>query len=520
ITLAPGDSATCTITNVRLGAPVGFLTVGKVCVPPGDPGHFEIHVDGVKVAELSCGDTTDPIELAPGDHTVSEASGVRTSRSDYTTVISGDCAADGSVAVVANETKHCTITNTRIPPATTLTVRKVCSPVGDDGHFRVGVFTLGGHRVHRAVLTCHGTTGTVNLRPGTYVVRERGGNGTDLNDYHRFIGGDCQSDGTVTLQAGDRARCRIVNVHKGTGPQPAELTVIKICDPSGDGGRFDLTVDAQTQTDVACGQSFGPTAVAAGEHHVSESAGTGTSLSDYTTTIGGACAAEGSVTLAAGQQATCTVTNVRTDTSPPEPPDVTGTVEIEKQCLPGGTKGDFQLELDEHVFHLACGESTGIVVVPVGDHRVGEVAVGRITSRYTTTISGDCAPDGSFTLSTGEHVMCIVANTAGKPEPPLVPPSACYTLSAQPRMATAGERVRVAARVHLGRRPVRGVQVFLRGPGVSAVRATGLGGLAVFRVTPLRRGVIHVSIQKAFDCPKRPPKKIGVVSVATPPITG
>jgi hypothetical protein len=87
-------------------------------------------------------------------------------------------------------------------------------------------------------------------------------------------------------------------------------------------------------------------------------------------------------------------------------------------------------------------------------------------------------------------------------------------------MATAGKRVRVAARVHLGRRPVRGVQVFLRGPGVSAVRATGLGGLAVFRVTPLRRGVIHVSIQKAFDCPKRPPKKIGVVGVATPPITG
>jgi hypothetical protein len=521
ITLALGGSATCTITNVRLGDPTGFLTVSKVCVPANDPGQFEIHVDGTKVAELSCGETTVPIELPPGDHTVSEASGVRTSRSGYTTVISGDCAADGSVTVMANETAHCTIANTRIPPATTLTVRKVCFPVGDDGHFKVGIFTMDGHRVHRVVLTCHGTTGAVKVPPGTYVVRERGANGTDLNDYHRFIGGDCLSDGTVTVQAGDHARCRIVNVHKGPAPQPAELTVIKICVPADDGGRFDLTVDQQTQTDVACGESFGPVAVPAGQHHVSESAGTGTSLGDYTTTIGGACTADGLVTLAAGQQATCTITNVRSGTQPPEPPlEQTGTVEVEKQCLPAGTRGHFQLEFDEHIFFLACGESTGPVVVPVGHHRVGEVAVSRVTSRYTTTVGGDCAPDGSFTLSAGEHVLCIVTNTLVKPVPPLIPPAACYTLSVRHRTATVDKRVFVFARVHLGRRAVRGVQVFARGPGVSAVRTTGPTGRALFLLTPRRRGVLRVTVRKAFDCPKRPPKKIGVVGVATPPVTG
>lgn len=520
ITLALGESATCTITNTRLAAPTGFLTVHKACVPANDPGLFEIHLDGTKVAELSCGETTEPIELAPGNYTVSEGSGVRTSRSDYTTVISGECDADGSVTVVANETAQCTITNTRIPPATTLTVRKVCFPVGDDGRFRVGIFTVDGRPVHRVVLGCHGTTGAVHVHPGTYVVRERGADGTDLSDYNRFIGGDCLSDGTVTLQAGDRGRCRIVNVRKKPEPQPAELTVTKICVPPDDGGRFDLTVDGQTQTDVACGESFGPVAVEPGTSQVSESAGTGTSLGDYTTTVGGACAADGSVTLAAGQQATCTITNVRTGTSPPEPSDETGTVEVEKQCLPAGTKGNFQLQLDGHIFHLACGESTGPVVIPVGDHRIGEVAVARVTSRFTTTIGGDCAPSGSFTLSAGEHVVCIVTNTVVAPEPPLTPPSVCYTLSARPRTGTAGRPVRVVARVHFGRRPVAGVRVYLRGPGVAAVRTTGRNGRAHFVVTPRRRGILRVSIRQALDCPKRPPKKIGIVGAATPPVTG
>lgn len=521
ITLALGESATCTITNVRLTAPpTGFLTVTKECVPPSDEGLFEIHLDGTKVAELSCGEASNPIELAPGDYTVSEASGLRTSRSGYTTVISGDCDAAGSVTVVAAETAHCTVTNTRIPPATTLTVRKVCFPVGDSGHFKVGIFRIDGHPVHRAVLTCHGTTGAVPVHPGTYVVRERGADGTDLSDYNRFIGGDCLSNGTVTLQAGDHGRCRIANVHKGTPPQPAELTVIKMCVPADDGGRFNLTVDGQTETDVACGQSFGPVAVPAGQHHVSESAGTGTSLGDYTTTTGGACAADGSVTLAAGQQATCTITNVRTGTSPPEPPDETGTVEVQKQCRPAGTKGNFQLEIDQHIFHLACGDSTGPVVIPVGDHRVGEVAVARVTSRFRTTIGGDCAPSGSFTLSAGQHVTCTVTNTLVPPEPPLKPPSACYVLSATPRTATAGTRVRVVARVHLGRTPIAGVRVYLNGPGVSATRTSGRTGRAQFVVTPNRRGVLRVSIRKAFDCPKRPPKKVGIVGAATPPVTG
>jgi hypothetical protein len=312
-----------------------------------------------------------------------------------------------------------------------------------------------------------------------------------------------------------------VNVRKRPGPPlPAELTVIKICVPADDGGRFNLTVDGQTEADVACGHSIGPVAVPPGQHHVSESAGTGTSLSDYTTTIGGHCAADGSVTLAAGQQATCTITNVRTGTSPPEPPDETGTVEIQKQCKPAGTRGSFQLELDEHIFHLACGESTGPVVIPVGDHRVGELAVNGITSRFRTTISGMCSAGGSFTLSAGQHVTCVVTNTLVPPQPPLTPPSACYRLTVARRMVRVGNLVPILAHVQLHRRPIEGVRVYAVGPGVSDVRTTGPSGRALFVLRLQRPGILRLTIRKAFLCPKQPPRKIGVLGVRQPSLTG
>jgi Prealbumin-like fold domain len=525
ITLALGDSAVCTITNVRNAAPPpASLTVHKACDPADDPGNFEILVDDQPVAVLNCGESTGPVELGPGAYTVREASGEDTSLSDYTSVISGDCAENGSITLASGDAASCTITNTRIPPIpppATLRVDKECDPTDDDGQFRLLIATIDGRPLHRVMVGCGVTTGTVQVAPGTYVVRERGVNGTHLTDYNRYVGGDCESDGTITLAAGEDATCRIENVRRGTDPVPAELTVTKICVPIDDGGRFNLTIDGQTLRDVACGHSFGPVAVAPGQHHVSESAGTGTNLDDYTTTTGGACAPDGTVTLTTGQQATCAITNVRTSEPPPEPPlEETGTVEIEKQCKPAGTQGQFQLALDGHIFHLACGQSAGPVVIGVGDHRVGEVAVSRVTSRFTTTIGGDCAPDGSFTLSAGEHVMCIVTNTLVTLKPPSIPPAACYTLSVRHRTATVGKSVLVLARVHLGRRPVRGVQVLARGPGVSALRTTGRTGRARFVLKPRHRGVLRVTIRKAFACPKRPPKKIGIAGAATPPVTG
>ena len=520
LTLALGDSAVCAITNTRLPpAPPASLTVHKVCDPTEDPGSFEILVDDQPIALLSCGESAVPVELAPGTYTVREAAGEDTTLADYATTISGDCAADGSITLGSGEPASCTFTNTRIPPTSTLRVDKACAPAGDDGRFTLLIATFAGTPVHRVTVGCGGSTGAVQVSPGVYVVRERGAEGTNLADYDRYVGGDCGPVGIVVVASGDQLTCLITNVRKSTQPQPALLTVTKICVPADDGGLFDVTVGGQTEQDVACGQSIGPVALAPGSHQVSEAGGTATSLSDYTSAIGGACAVDGSVTLAAGETATCTITNVRSSTDPP--PEQTGTVQIQKQCSPAGANGNFQAELDEHVFRIACGESVGPVEVGVGDHRVGEVmAVDGTPQNFTTTIGGDCSPSGSFTLNADEHVVCVITNTFAPIEPPVNPPSACNKLSVRPRTVRVGRRVRVVALVRAGRRPVAGIPVYARGPGVSTVRTTGANGRALFVLTLHRRGVLRITIRKPFDCPKPPPGHVGIIGGATPPVTG
>ena len=189
-------------------------------------------------------------------------------------------------------------------------------------------------------------------------------------------------------------------------------------------------------------------------------------------------------------------------------------------CNPTGTTGHFQIELDGAVFRsVACGESTGPVVIGVGHHQIGEVSVSDVTVRFETTVGGDCAADGSFTVSAGQHVVCVITNTLQAPIKPPKPPSNCYTLSVQPHSARVG-RVRVVARVHIGRRPVPGVRISARGPGVHAVRTTGRNGRAVFVLRLHRRGIVRVTIQRQFQCPKPPPHTIGISGVQTPPVTG
>src|SRR6185369_4614166 len=93
---------------------------------------------------------------------------------------------------------------------------------------------------------------------------------------------------------------------------PSTLTVNKTCVPSNDPGKFNLRIDgntAGTGADALCGGTTGQVTVTAGSHTVSETAGTGTSLSNYASLIGGDCAANGTVSVAAGENKVCTITN-------------------------------------------------------------------------------------------------------------------------------------------------------------------------------------------------------------------
>src|SRR5207253_2755930 len=145
-------------------------------------------------------------------------------------------------------------------------------------------------------------TGAVETTIDTHTVGETAGTGTSLSNYTTTFGGDCDATGHVTLAAGDNKTCTITNTHI------AKLTVNKVCVPTTDTGKFNLRVDGATVTaDAACGTGTGAQIYAIGSHSVTETAGTGTNLGNYTSIVGGACAADGSVTLAAGDNKVCTV---------------------------------------------------------------------------------------------------------------------------------------------------------------------------------------------------------------------
>src|SRR5262249_9042232 len=137
---------------------------------------------------------------------------------------------------------------------------------------------------------------TVAIDAGSYSVSE-----DQVSGYQQSSIVGCS--GTIAL--GETKTCTITN--DDIAPT---LTVNKICDPADDDGLFNLRIDgstAGTGADAACGGTTGAVPVSVGQHTASETAGTDTDLTNYVSTIGGDCASNGTITLALGQNATCTI---------------------------------------------------------------------------------------------------------------------------------------------------------------------------------------------------------------------
>ena len=225
-----------------------------------------------------------------------------------------------------------------------------------------------------------------------------------------MIGGDCAANGTVTLAAGDNKVCTITNTRRPPVVPPPKLTVIKILLPANDPGLFNLQIDgstAGTGGDVGNGGTTGAVQVVAGAHTVGETAGTATSLADYTTVIAGDCLPNGSVTVADGDNKVCTITNTR---------KLITTLTVIKTLVPSSDPGKFNLQIDGSTAgtggNVGNSGTTGAVVVTPGVHIAGETA-GTATSLgdYLSAIGGDCAANGSVTLQPGDNKICTITNT-------------------------------------------------------------------------------------------------------------
>jgi len=113
-------------------------------------------------------------------------------------------------------------------------------------------------------------------------------------------------------------------------PPPGSILVTKNLVPDDDDGVFDLTVDgAVVADDASDGGSGIRSGLPPGTYTVSELAGTGTSLSDYDSSI--QCTGEGEqpgtsldVTVSGGESVQCTITNARPGAGPVGPPPPPG----------------------------------------------------------------------------------------------------------------------------------------------------------------------------------------------------
>ena len=182
----------------------------------------------------------------------------------------------------------------------------------------------------------------------------------------------------------------------------ATLTVTKTVTNDNGGTKvvanFPLFIDGNGVTSEAVNT------VTAGAHTVSE-----TSDSGYTATIGGDCTSEGAITLVAGQDATCTITNN----------DIAPTLKLVKVVsnTHGGNKTsvDWLLTAGGTGGFSEAGNSTTFHSVKANEaHALSESAV----SGYDTgswSCDGGTLVGSSVTLGLAENVTCTITNNDSAP---------------------------------------------------------------------------------------------------------
>ena len=167
-----------------------ILTVTKVVTNDSGGsavvGDFPLFVDGVSVTS-GVATTT----LVAGSYTISE-----TGDAGYTAVITGDCAADGTITMVAGNTYTCTITNDDIAPTLTVTT----TVTNDDrGNALISDFQLFLDGV--LITSAIATTTPAGARALAFTLPD--------DEYNSTWGGDCAADGSITMALGETYTCTL-----------------------------------------------------------------------------------------------------------------------------------------------------------------------------------------------------------------------------------------------------------------------------------------------------------------------
>ena len=331
----PGTSSKCNTTSstipIDVVVPTGTVTVVKELVGFNDPGLFNLLVNGIAVASNvgDGGQGTSGIINAGTTVTVTETAGTGTSLGNYTSSLA--CESGGQPIPVTNGQftmpdqagVTCTFTNTRVTNSVTLTKSWVNSTAGDTTTLVIsGDQVTNGPVLGNSTAPSTTTNAVATASVGSTVnLAEILGLG-NFGSYTASLA--CTANGsplTVTGNTITMPNAAVTCTFTNTGVTNA-VTVVKELVGFEDPGLFNLLVNGIV---VALnvgdgGQGTSGTIIAGTTVTVTETAGTGTSLGNYTSSL--ACESGGqTITVTNGQfmmpaaAVTCTFTNTRATNS-------------------------------------------------------------------------------------------------------------------------------------------------------------------------------------------------------------
>ncbi|MFL5679572.1 MAG: hypothetical protein ACJ77B_03140, partial [Chloroflexota bacterium] len=433
VNLAEGEDVTCKFTNTQQ---TGTLTVIKHVVN-NDGGlasasDWSLHVKSgtteVGSSPQAGSETGTSYTLPAGSYDVSETGGP----GGYTAAgFSGDCNSSGTVTVVVNQTKTCTITNTDNTP--TLTLVKVVA--NDDGGTKTAAdwtlsATAAAPDAGRNFTSATATPVAHNVFGGvSYALAESPSPGTGYTSSGEW---SCTTGGTlnvaktaVTVALGANVTCTITNADAAP-----TLKLVKVVD-NDDGGTktaADWTLSA-TAAAPKDGRNFNYAGNAGTVKDVF--AGVGYTLAETTVAgyTGGAWSCDGgglvgsTVTLALGDHVTCTIHNA----------DNTPSLLLQKTVVnnDGGTKTAHDWTLSAIAAapsaarnFTAAGDAASATDVFAGtEYALTESGpTGYSTSGQWSCVGGGTlnADKNGVTVGLGQHVTCTITNTDDTPSLTLV----------------------------------------------------------------------------------------------------
>jgi len=311
---AAGADVTCTFTNTR---PTQLTLIKTVTNDNGgtqQPTAWTLSASGpTNISGVTGTSAVTNATVNPGTYTLSEsATPTGYTASTYSCVRNGGAAVvSNSITLAAGDTATCTIHNN--DRAATLTLIKTVT--NDNGGTQLPTaWTLsaaGPTNISGVTGTSAVTNATVN--PGTYTLSESATPiGYTASTYSCVRnGGAAVVSNSITLAAGDTATCTIHN-----NDRAATLTLIKTVTNDNGGTQlptaWTLSAAGPTNISGATGSAaVTNAAVNAGVYTLSESATpTGYTASTYSCVRnGGAAVVSNSLTLGAGDVATCTIHN-------------------------------------------------------------------------------------------------------------------------------------------------------------------------------------------------------------------